>query len=164
MDPAATPLGRVIDRRIPGTPALVFQALVDPALYARWMGPSGSEMQVDEMDVRPGGRLRFRVRFPGGPEFALGGTYREVDPPRRLVHTWAMVGDEAETTVTFDLSEELGQTRLLLTHVGFADRDDMGQNDAGWRHQLDRLETLITSLDADVVQVPKDDRAAERRG
>jgi len=140
-------LGLVIDRRIPGPPALVFQALTDPTLYARWMGPSGSETVVDEMDVRPGGQLKFRVRFPGGPEFSLEGTYREVDPPWRLVHTWALVGDPAETTVTFQLSEELGQTRLLLTHVGFLDRDDMGQNDAGWQHQLDRLAELLGTLD-----------------
>jgi uncharacterized protein YndB with AHSA1/START domain len=149
MNPDIAPLGLVIDRRIPGSPTLVFQALTDPSLYARWMGPTGSETQVDEMDVRPGGRLRFRVRFPGGPEFTLGGTYREVDPPRRLVHTWAMVGDPSETTVSFELSDELGQTRLLLTHVGFADREDMGQNDAGWKHQLDRLESLVASLDTD---------------
>jgi uncharacterized protein YndB with AHSA1/START domain len=83
-------LGIVIDRRIPGSPETVFRALTDPALYARWMGPEGSETVVDEMDVRVGGRLAFRVRFEGGPEFALGGTYREVDPLRRLVHTWAM--------------------------------------------------------------------------
>lgn len=140
-------LGLVIDRRIPGPPALVFRALTDPALYARWMGPAGSSTAVDEMDVRPGGQLRFRVRFPGGPEFTLGGTYREVDPPRRLVHTWAMAGDATETTVTFDLTEELGQTRLILTHVGFTDREDMGQNNAGWQHQLDRLDELLASLD-----------------
>jgi len=151
MNPEVGQLGLVIDRRIPGSPALVFQALTDPALYARWMGPSGSETYVDEMDVRPGGVLKFRVRFPGGPEFALGGTYREVDPPRRLVHTWALVGDPAETTVTFDLSDEFGQTRILLTHVGFTDREDMGQNDAGWHHQLDRLVSLLESLGAEEV-------------
>ncbi len=136
-------LGLVIDRRLPGTPALVFRALTDPTLYARWMGPIGSETVVDEMDVRPGGRLRFRVRFPGGPEFELGGTYHEVEPPRRLVHSWALAGDSNETTVTFDLTEELGQTRLILTHSGFLDLEDRGQNDAGWQHQLDRLITLL---------------------
>jgi uncharacterized protein YndB with AHSA1/START domain len=145
MAAGASDLGIVIDRRIPGTPELVFQALTDPALYARWMGPVGSETQVDEMDVRPGGRLAFRVRFPGGPEFALGGNYQEVDPPRRLVHTWAMAGDTSTTTVTFDLREEMGQTRILLTHVGFTDRAEIEQNDAGWRHQLDRLEELMSS-------------------
>jgi len=146
METGAGGLGIVVDRRISGTPELVFRTLTDPDLYARWMGPSGSETLVDEMDVRPGGRLAFRVRFPGGAEFALGGTYQEVDPPRRLVHTWAMAGDTSVTTVTFDLRAELGQTRLVLTHVGFTDRSDIEQNDAGWRHQLDRLEALLSTF------------------
>jgi uncharacterized protein YndB with AHSA1/START domain len=141
-------LGIIIDRRIPGTPDVVFRALTEPALYARWMGPQGSETSVDEMDVRPGGRLAFRVRLPDGPEFALHGTYQEVDPPRRLVHTWAMIGDPSVTTVTVELREEFGQTRILLTHVGFTDRTDVEQNDAGWRHQLDRLAVLVASLPA----------------
>jgi len=143
-----TPLGIVIERRIPGSPALVYRSLTEPELYVQWMGPSGSETIVDEMDVRPGGRLAFRVRFPGGPEFALGGTYQEVDPPHRLSHTWAAEGDTSSTTVTYLLQEELGATRLVLTHVGFVDRDDSEQNDAGWRHQLDRLEALLESLAA----------------
>lgn len=139
-------LGIVIERRIPGTPETVFRALTEPELYARWMGPEGSETVVDQMDVRVGGRLAFRVRLEDGPEFALGGTYREIDPPRRLVHTWAMAGDPSETTVTFELRPELGETRVLLTHVGFTDRTDVEQNDAGWRHQLDRLDSLLGSL------------------
>jgi uncharacterized protein YndB with AHSA1/START domain len=48
--------------------------------------------------------------------------------------------------VTFELRAELGQTRVLLTHVGFTDRADIEQNDAGWQHQLDRLETLVDAL------------------
>lgn len=143
MGPSGSDLGIVIDRHFPGSPDLVFQALTEPELYARWMGPAGSETEVDEMDVRPGGRLAFRVRFPDGPEFALAGTYQEVDPPRRLVHTWAMQDDPITTTVTFELREELGGTRMLLSHVGFADRMDVEQNDAGWHHQLDRLATVL---------------------
>lgn len=142
----APPMGIVIDRRIPGSPDLVYRALTDPELYVKWMGPTGSETEVDEMDVRLGGRLAFRVRFPGGPEFALGGTYQEVAPPRRLVHTWTSEGDPSVTTVSYDLSDEMGATRLVLTHVGFTDRTDSEQNDAGWRHQFDRLEALIIEL------------------
>ena len=143
MGPSSSELGIVIDRRIPGTPELVFKALTEPQLYARWMGPAGSQTVVDEMDVRPGGRLAFRVLMPGGTEFALHGTYQEVDPPRRLVHTWAMTGDPTTTTVTFELGEEFGETRLVLAHAGFKDRADIEQNDAGWQHQLDRLASAL---------------------
>lgn len=147
MSAATRDLGIVIERRLPGSPEVVFRALTTPSLYSRWMGPEGSRTTVHEMDVRPGGRLAFRVAIPDGPEVELEGTYTEVDPPRRLVHTWTMAGDPALTTVTFDLRAELGATRLILTHAGFTDVADRDQNDAGWHHQLDRLEAVLTASD-----------------
>jgi uncharacterized protein YndB with AHSA1/START domain len=132
----------------------VWRALTEADLYAQWMGPAGSTTTVEALEARPGGRLAFNVRLPDGPEFSLGGTYIEVDPPRRVVHTWTMAGDESLTTVQVDLHEEGGQTRLVLTHTGFADQGDMDQNDAGWRHQLDRLEDALAS----------DGRQGDRKG
>ena len=139
----------VIERFIDAPARLVWDALTRPEHLKEWYMPKPwGAVAHCEMDVRPGGRLSLRVRFEGGPEFALGGTYQEVDPPRRLVHTWAMAGDPSETTVTFELRAELGQTRVVLTHVGFAARADLEQNDAGWQHQLDRLVTLLESMAA----------------
>jgi len=132
-----------LERLIHAPRDVVWRALTEPDLYARWMGPAGSETLVDELEARPGGRLAFRVRLPGGPEFSLGGTYIEVDPPRRVVHTWTLEGDESLTTVSVDLEADGDRTRLTLRHAGFTDRSDMDQNDAGWQHQLDRLEAVL---------------------
>lgn len=139
-------LGLSVERVIEAPRELVWRALTEADLYARWMGPVGSETTVDSLEARPGGQLAFRVRLPDGPEFALGGTYIEVDPPNHVVHTWSMAGDESLTTVRVDLHEEGESTRLVLTHSGFTDRSDMNQNDAGWRHQLDRLEDALRAL------------------
>ena len=144
--PQAEDRAIVLTRTFDAPAALVFRMWTEPEHVARWWGPQGFVTRVSAMDVRPGGRLAFRVRFPDGPEFALGGTYREVDPPRRLVHTWATDGDPVETTVSYDLRAELGATRIILTHVGFVDRVDSEQNDAGWRHQLDRLDALLQTM------------------
>jgi uncharacterized protein YndB with AHSA1/START domain len=132
-----------IERILRASPDTVFRALTDPALYAQWMGPAGSTVTVDELDPRVDGRIAFRVRLPdGGPEFALHGVYREIEPGRRLVHTWAMDGDATESTVAFELEAVEAGTRLALTHRGLGP-DEIAQNDAGWRHQLDRLEALL---------------------
>lgn len=67
---------------------LVWQAHVDPELFQRWIGGyPGWSMPVCEMDVRPGGRFRWRWRFDeDGKEFGFHGDYREVDAPGHMVH------------------------------------------------------------------------------
>jgi uncharacterized protein YndB with AHSA1/START domain len=132
-----------IERLLPARPEIVFRALTERGLYGRWMGPAGSAVTVEELDARVDGRISFTVRLPdGGPEFRLHGVYREIVPSRRLVHTWAVEGDPAESTVTFELEPIPSGTRLALTHRGLTP-DDIAQNDAGWRHQLDRLEAVL---------------------
>ena len=102
--------------------ALVYRAFTEPQLVQRWLlGPPGWTMPVCEMDVRVGGRYRWRWRNDeDGSEFGFAGTFREVQPPSRLVHTETYdpgtVGDrypgnnEAIITVTF--TEEGGVTTV----------------------------------------------------
>lgn len=67
---------------------LVWQAHTDPKLVKRWMlGPPGWSMPVCEMDVRPGGKYRWRWKSDeNGAEFGFFGDFREVDAPARMVH------------------------------------------------------------------------------
>ncbi len=134
-----------IDRVLPASPEAVFRALTEPDLFARWMGPEGSDVTIEEMTVTLGGRLAFVVQIPGeGPEFRLFGYYEEIDPPNRLVHSWAMEGDEEVSTVVFELEPHGTGTRLQLRHHGLTRPEDVAQNEGGWQHQLDRLEALLT--------------------
>ena len=68
---------------------MVFRAFTEPDLVRRWMlGPPGWSMPICDMDVRPGGRYRWRWRSDAGDsEFGFAGAFREVQPPSRLVHT-----------------------------------------------------------------------------
>jgi uncharacterized protein YndB with AHSA1/START domain len=101
--------------------ALVYKAYTDPTLVKRWLlGPPGWSMPVCEMDVRVGGRYRWRWRSDqDGSEFGFAGTFREVQPPARLVHTEAYdpgtvgggyPGNDAIVTVTF--TEDAGVTTV----------------------------------------------------
>lgn len=141
---SAADLMLTIDRILPATPERVFTAITDPDLFGRWMGPEGSEVTVHEMTVAVGGKLSFDVTLPDGSSFTLFGYYEEIDPPRRLVHSWAMEGDDAVSTVVFEL-EPLGDTtRLILSHHGLTTPEDVSQNRFGWDHQFDRLEALLS--------------------
>jgi uncharacterized protein YndB with AHSA1/START domain len=101
--------------------ALVYRAYTEPDLVRRWLlGPPGWSMPVCEMDVRVGGRYRWRWRSDdNGSEFGFSGTFREVQPPSRLVHTEAYdpgsvgggyPGQDAIVTVTF--TEDAGVTTV----------------------------------------------------
>jgi uncharacterized protein YndB with AHSA1/START domain len=108
--------------------ALVFRAYTEPELVRRWMlGPPGWSMPVCEMDVRVGGRYQWRWRSDtDGKEFGFAGTFREVQPPAKLVHTETYdpgtvddsypSGGEALVTTTF---VEDGGTTTMTTIMDF---------------------------------------------
>src|SRR5271154_968197 len=108
----------VITRVIDAPRPLVFRAWTDPDQIARWWGPKGYVTIDHDMDVRPGGAYRFRMRSPEGTDHRKRGVYREIVEPERVAFTFAWeeadgrLGNETLITVTF---EDLGgKTRLTL--------------------------------------------------
>jgi uncharacterized protein YndB with AHSA1/START domain len=110
---------------------LVYRAYTEAALVQRWLlGPPGWSMPLCEMDVRAGGSYRWRWRSDkDGSEFGFAGTFREVQPPSRLVHTEmydpGTVRDshpqnEALVTVTF---AENGGLTTVTTLIDFGSKD-----------------------------------------
>jgi uncharacterized protein YndB with AHSA1/START domain len=101
--------------------ALVYRAYTEPQLVQRWLlGPPGWTMPMCEMDVRVGGGFRWRWRSnEDGSEFGFAGTYREVKPPFRLVHTESYepgtVGGgypDKDAIITVSFAEEAGVTTV----------------------------------------------------
>ena len=79
----------------------VFSVWTDPALIPEWWGDTTI---VEEMDVRPGGRWRFRT-----PHGVVEGEFREVEAPERLVQTFQ---NHLQTLEFEDLG---GRTKLTQT-------------------------------------------------
>jgi uncharacterized protein YndB with AHSA1/START domain len=111
--------------------ALVYRAYTEPELVRRWLlGPPGWSMPVCEMDVRVGGRFRWLWRSDEkGSEFGFSGTFREVQPPSKIVHTEAYepgtLGDgyppnDAIVTVTFT---ENGGVTTMTTLIDFGSKE-----------------------------------------
>ena len=126
----------------------VYAAYTDPELIVQWWGLRSTTTIVDRLDVRPGGDWRFIERNSDGSETAFRGTYREVTPPERLVHTFeweGMPGHVLVETVTF---EDLGERTKLITHSLFhtgEERDGMIASgmEGGQSESYERLDELL---------------------
>ena len=101
-----------ITRDFAATPAQLFRAHTDPELFARWVGPDGTEVTLTRWDATTGGSWRF-VGAAGGEEYGFHGCFHEVRPDR-IVQTFTWEGDPdgvALETLTF---EDLGDGRTRL--------------------------------------------------
>ena len=77
-----------LHRVLRASPEMVYKAFVTPDAYARWIPPRGYTAQIEEMDVRQGGRYRMSfTAFATGQAHHFGGEYLEVVANKRLVMT-----------------------------------------------------------------------------
>lgn len=128
---------------VAGRPESVFRALTSNAILDWWVRPGVFDTTEWTGDVREGGRWRAAGNARGGP-YALEGEFLEVDAPRKLVHTWQLVGvPGAPTTVTY-LVEPIDEgTRITLRHSGFASRDQCRNTALGWETSFERLVEIL---------------------
>jgi len=148
-----TPTDRevVITRVVDAPRRIVWEAWTSPEHVPHWMtGPDGWSMPVCEIDLRAGGGWHFVWRKADGAEMGMRGTYVEVTPPERLVHTESWGAEWPETTNTLVLSEENGRTTMTLTvlYPSKEARDAAlatGMKD-GSEKSYDRLEEYLRTL------------------
>jgi uncharacterized protein YndB with AHSA1/START domain len=133
---------------------LVFDAWTKPELLKRWLGVrAGWSMAVCEVDLNVGGAYRFVWRGPEGNEMGMGGVYREIVRPERLVATelfddpW-YTGEALDTTV---FVEEGGRTTVATTvlYASQEVRDAVLESgmDRGVAESYDTLDEVLASLD-----------------
>ena len=118
---------------IEAPPEVVFAHLVTPEGMVAWIGDHAT------LDPNPGGT--FAVDIGGVP---VRGEYLEVDPPRLVVVTWGVAGNQhlpaGSSRVEFRLTA-LGagaHTRVDLLHTGLP-ADEVPKHAHGWAQLLSRL-------------------------
>ena len=105
-----------VRRRFAAPPQRVFAALTSPDLLRQWMSAAGRDLVECQVDLRPGGAYRYVFRSSKGKTFGMYGSYREVVPAQRIVHTEAYDGYDWEPLVTTtDLRDDGGGTTLVMT-------------------------------------------------
>lgn len=143
---------------IAAPPERVFQAISDPQQLSQWWGQKDLYRITERSaDVRPGGKWSCSGVGVDGRKFGVEGEYLEVDPPRRLVHTWvATYMGPAKTVVYWDLEpqpvhglhpsgpKKAGTGTLVkLRHEGFADLQSAQSHGDGWKRVFGWLAAFV---------------------
>jgi uncharacterized protein YndB with AHSA1/START domain len=94
---------------------LVYRAFTRPELIQRWLGPHGWSLPVCEVDLRVDGKYRYVGEGPDGMRLGWGGTFKEIVPDERIVHTESFDDYPGEALITAVWTESAGKTTLTLT-------------------------------------------------
>ena len=126
---------------LPVTPDEAFALITEPERLRRWQTVSAL------VDLRAGGSYRWTVT----PGHVAAGTFREVEPGRRIVFGWGWDGDEDlppdASTVTITVEPADGGSRVTLVHEGLNEEQAKAHAE-GWEHYFERLERLAATGDA----------------
>lgn len=132
----------------------VFEAHVDPALVARWIGPRGTSLTFRDWDARTGGSWSYVVAGLGG-EWAFHGSFHEVTAPSRLVQTFEFDNEPGHPSLeVFEFVDLVaGRSRIdgLSVFLSVEDRDRVVDDlDKGRDEDFDRLDELLANQPAAV--------------
>ena len=137
----------------------VFQAWIEREKLEQWMcrDEVTHDVRYTELDVRPGGRYAMNIRTPKGELYVLGGIFREVKLPEKLVLTWAWTktpvatgerSESGETLLTVEFFERGGATEVVLTHELSPVAGPREAYDRGWNGCFDMLAKALQTTSA----------------
>ena len=143
-----------LSKVIAADPETVFRAWTDPEQVKMWSCPEGVMIDDVQIDLTVGGQYRICMKGDEGAWTAVG-TYREIEPPRRLVYTWDWEEKEhkmsqhdrlsgsGETIVTVEFKDLDGSTEVVLTHELFPSSEAKAGHETGWLSCLSKLEGMF---------------------
>ena len=147
-DQASNNLELVITRTLDAPVHLLWRAWTDPEHLKQWSAPRAFTIPVSEGELRPGGPWRATMRQDDGTELQLGGEYREIIEPEKLVFTHAWYDENGnrgpETVVTVTLRDRRGKTEMNFRQTGFTSAGSRDGHAGGWSECFDKLAKLLS--------------------
>ena len=132
-------------RQIRARPSTVFDLLATAEGLTSWWGPDDLPVLSAEADVRPGGRYRVCFQTANGDRHECAGEFLEVEPPSRIIMSWAWTfGGEPDETGSVSRVElhlrpiEIG-AELTLIHTDLTTQASAEGHRWGWGGALDKL-------------------------
>jgi uncharacterized protein YndB with AHSA1/START domain len=138
------------ERILPGPIERVWSFLVEPEKRALWLCGGKTETSIGgrvemlfnneslsgEGDIEPPEKYK---KYAGPTSFY--GTVIAYEPPRLLTHSWDFENESSE--VTYELTEQDGQVKLVLTHRRLNSREEIVSVCGGWHTHLDILVDVL---------------------
>lgn len=147
--PETTAHELVLTRLFDAPRALVFKCWTDPLHAAMWWGPQGFTLEACHMDVRVGGAWRMGMRSPEGARHVKSGVYKEIEPPARLVFTFAWEDESGQPKhpmlLEVSFAEEGRKTRLTLRHTNLESETARELHGKGWTSTMERLAAYLAA-------------------
>lgn len=138
-----------VRRHLTAAPDRVFAAFSSGRVVAQWLTPSPEvKLTVLELDFREGGSYRFAYDTPEGQRMLVGGVYRKIEPPSRLVFSWLIEPPDIhagiESQVTVSIAPNAGGSDLHILHERFGRADANERHAQGWAGAIEQLQQLLT--------------------
>ena len=140
----------LIQRTFDAPAAVVFSLWSEARHMRRWMGPEDFDCPEMEIDFRVGGAYRGKIRSPRMGDNPFHGVYREIEPNRRLVFTFAWdndgpsAGHQMLVTITFE--ERNGKTVQTFHQKPFLTIESRDGHVGGWTSAFDKLAAYAATL------------------
>jgi uncharacterized protein YndB with AHSA1/START domain len=133
-------------RVLQAPPERVYRAFLDADAMAKWLPPHGFTGKVHHLEAKVGGTFRMSLtNFCNAQSHSFGGTYLELVPHERIVHTDKF--DDAnlpgEMRVTITLKKVSCGTELNVVQEGIPDVIPPEGCCLGWQESLTLLGQLV---------------------
>jgi uncharacterized protein YndB with AHSA1/START domain len=134
-----------VRRRFAASRDRVFAAWTSAEALKRWHAPENAVVQDAGVDFRVGGRYHVQMLGNDGGLHLVGGQYREIDPPKRIVLTWRWETSKEgrESIVTVDFIDHGTETEIVLTHEGLVSEQDHQGHRHGWIGCFEKLAATL---------------------
>ena len=138
----AGPIALELSHHFDAPPERVFDAWLDKS-WGEWVGPAGVNGEVVQLVPKVGGSYRVVMHLPSGNTLTVGGVYKEISRPNRLVMSWKWEHEEQDTLITLTFRAEGKGTLLTIHHQGCAAPERRDSHNNGWTGTLDKLEKFL---------------------
>ncbi len=129
----------------------VWEAWTHPEHIANWWGPQGMETKVVEHDFRVGGRWKYTMQMPDGNEFLSFGIYSLIVELEKVCTSanFIPMTEGVEIQALFEGDGNQTHFTFNIVHPTKAYRDQQEKMGVykGWGSVLDRLETVLTTME-----------------
>jgi uncharacterized protein YndB with AHSA1/START domain len=124
----------------------VWRAHTEAELLAQWWG-RGNKLDIEVLDVKPGGKWRF-VEHSEGQTHGFGGTFREIVPQQRMSQTFEYDGMPGYVSLAIAEFEDLGdgRTKVKSSMLFWTPEERDGMAEAGMQGGMDQSYAALDKL------------------